>query len=822
MTRCRSFQSFLSLLRGRVEEAHLPGRPMNPSTPTAKRQPSLAFALEVLEDRLVPSVGNLDLGFGTNGKVLTAVGTGTAQAHAVVIQNDNRIVAAGVASQDSNHDFALLRYNPDGSLDPSFGTGGLVLTDFGLGDDEALAVALQADGKIVVAGSAWNGSDRDLALVRYNADGNLDPTFGTAGKTTFAFRTSSTDLATALAIQADGKIVVAGSADGANQDMAVARFDANGTLDTTFGAGGATLIDFSGGADLAAAVALQTDGKIVLAGQAAQPHGSARNRDFALARLMSDGSLDGSFGTGGKATTDFGFGDDAANSLVIQRSGHIVLAGQMTDGSFDFIGLARYTPSGSLDTSFASGRTTLGPLGTLTTSIGASSDVANALVIQPNDKLVVAGRALIDVAGFPNQDLALARYSADGAVDLTFGINGQVTTPLGLGADVARAVAATSNGKLVVAGAAETGTGTGFGLARYQADIRPIAVDDQSRAASGFFDQIRIPVLGNDFDPDGDLFRVAGLTTPGGIFIPAGQTQQTPEGEFGSDGSVVTFRPIPGFTGNVSVSYTLFDGWLTSTPATITITVVDSTIKKAGDLVPQFGQTGRQLALSPFGDDLSNALAFQADGKVLAAGSFAFGVSDFEVARLNPDGSLDLPYGGLLIGFSDTDFGFGDDVANALVVQPDGKAVVAGFATNGLGNRDFGLVRLDTAGIPDPTFGSLGLVFTDFGGRQDEARGIVVQPDGKLVVVGSTGMGPTQDIALARYHSDGSLDTSFGTGGVVTFNSGFGADVANAVFLQADGKSSWPERSATAAIKISPCSAFWSMANWMPALARAD
>ncbi len=751
----------------------------------------------MLEDRVLPSVGNLDLGFGNAGKVLTTVGTANSQANAIIVQNDNRIVAAGVASNGHDNDFALLRYNPDGSLDTTFGVRGQVLTDFGHGDDEALALALQANGKIVAAGSATDGSHRDIALARYNKDGSLDPTFGIAGKVTFAFASTSTEVATALALQttndptADDNIVVAGQAGTAHQDMAVARFNANGTPDSSFGSGGGTLIDFGVGDAVAAALGLQADGKIVVAGKAVQQHSSGTNRDFALARLTASGALDNSFGTAGKVTTDFGFGDDAASSLAIQGTGDIVLAGQMTDGKFNFIALARYTPAGVLDASFGTGGTTLGPQGTITTSVGASDDAANALVIQPNGRLVVAGRTLIDVSGIPTQNLALARYTADGAVDQTFGINGQVTTAVGSGAAVANGVAATADGKLVVAGSASSTNGTSFALVRYQADIRPIASDDQFSAASGSTQFISLPVLRNDFDPDGDPLQLAGLKSEGIVIPPSTQTTVTvtPKGnKFTFNGSVILFQPKGGAAGTYGFTYTISDGWLTSAPATVTVTVVNSTIQKAGDLVPQFGQTGRQLFLNSLGgENASSALAFQADGKVLAAGSYFDGTNtEFEVIRLNADGSQDFNYG--FSGFADVPFGFGDNVAYAVAVQSDGAAVVAGYATNSNGNRDFGLLRFDTSGMQDTTFGNGGLVFTDFAGGKAEIHGMALQPDGKIVVAGFAMLGTNQDIALARYNPDGSLDITFGTGGSETFSLGVGADTANAVLLQPDGK----------------------------------
>jgi len=203
----------------------------------------------------------------------------------VALQPDGKIVVAGYAGGD----FALARYNSDGALDTSFGSGGKVTTDFGGSyHPDGFSVALQPDGKIVVAGYAGG----DFALARYNSDGALDTSFGSGGKVTTDF--GGSDAGYSVALQPDGKIVVAGYA---GLDFALARYNSDGALDTSFGTGGKVTTDFSGGRDVGYSVALQPDGKIVVAGYAGV--------DFALARYNSDGALDTSFGSGGKVTTDF-------------------------------------------------------------------------------------------------------------------------------------------------------------------------------------------------------------------------------------------------------------------------------------------------------------------------------------------------------------------------------------------------------------------------------------------------------------------------------------------------------------------------------------
>ncbi len=291
--------------------------------------------------------GALDGTFGTGGKVTTDFAGDMDEAHGVVVQADGKFVAAGVAKTSRSQDFALARYNPDGTLDGTFGTGGKVTTDFNGGDDAAFAVVLQPDGKIVAAGVAKTSRSQDFALARYNPNGSLDGTFGTGGKVTTDFA-GDDDAAFAVALQPDGKIVAAGGAKASyrSQDFALARYNPNGGLDTTFGTGGKVTTDFAGDTDEAHGVVVQLDGKIVAAGVA----NTSRAQDFALARYNPDGGLDTTFGTGGKVTTDFAGGDDAAFAVALQPDGKIVAAGgadaggsrSSYRGSGEDFALARY------------------------------------------------------------------------------------------------------------------------------------------------------------------------------------------------------------------------------------------------------------------------------------------------------------------------------------------------------------------------------------------------------------------------------------------------------------------------------------------------
>jgi uncharacterized delta-60 repeat protein len=284
------------------------------------------------------SNGSLDTTFDGDGKVTTDFGAGDS-AYSVAIQSDGKIVVGGTSySYNGSGNFALTRYNSNGSLDTTFDGDGKVTTDLGSSHDEAYSLAIQSDGKIVVAGSSYNGSNWDFALARYNSDGSIDTTFDGDGKVTTAVG-SFDDTARSLAIQSDGKIVVAGSShNGSNWDFALVLYNSNGSLDTTFDFDGKVTTAVGSSFDYAYSVAIQSDGKIVVAGRIL----NGSNWDFALTRYNSDGSLDTTFDGDGKVTTDVGSSDDEANSLAIQSDGKIVVAGCSNNGIYWDFALTRY------------------------------------------------------------------------------------------------------------------------------------------------------------------------------------------------------------------------------------------------------------------------------------------------------------------------------------------------------------------------------------------------------------------------------------------------------------------------------------------------
>jgi uncharacterized delta-60 repeat protein len=389
--------------------------------------------------------GDLDSSFGSPaGRARVDFG-GSDSGQALVLQADGKIILAGTSDVGGNQNFALARLGPGGSLDSSFAIAGKALIDFG-GNDGAGALVLQADGKIVVAGTTVPAPNvADFALTRLDSNGSLDGTFGQAGRTLVDF--GGADLGEAVAVQADGKIVVAGSSFAAGYTFALARFNANGSLDTTFGQAGKAMVDL-GGYDFGEAMVLQPDGKIVVAG-----HSDVNNNtNFTLARLDANGSLDTTFGQAGKAVVDFGSSDDG-QGVALQRDGKIVVVGSSRGN----LVVARLDPNGSLDDSFAGD-------GKSAVDFGGDFDDGSSVAVQPDGKLVVSGYSYVGA------DFGIGRLQPNGLLDTTFGDGGKAVAGFGGNPDASQAVALQPDGKIVAAGYSSVAQSGDFAIARLLGD----------------------------------------------------------------------------------------------------------------------------------------------------------------------------------------------------------------------------------------------------------------------------------------------------------------------------------------------------------------
>jgi len=389
------------------------------------------------------------LSFGNSGKVTTAFFPSTSGViftdivWSLALQPDGKVVAAGKVDQNPPQEgihsvFGLARYNPDGSLDQSFGSGGKVVTDFFPDSDAAYSVSIQHDGKIVAVGA--------VAVMRYNPDGSLDASFGSGGKVATPLAHGSQLSAAAAVLQPDGRIVLGGNVMGAlTYNFALARFNTDGSIDSGFGSGGSVVTEFPG---QVLALALEGDGRIVAAG--------TNTFNFTLARYNADGSLDQTFGSSGLVNTDIsGSGFDSANKIAIQPDGKIVAVGDGVFASGAALVVARYNSDGSRDMAFGSSGIAMIPKGS-----------GHAVAIQPDGKILAGGSL---EGPFSVLSFLLVRFNPDGSLDTGFGSSGVATTRL---IDDGRcyAMELEPEGRVVLAGTSYdlANSHAAFALARFQ------------------------------------------------------------------------------------------------------------------------------------------------------------------------------------------------------------------------------------------------------------------------------------------------------------------------------------------------------------------
>lgn len=356
--------------------------------------------------------GSLDTSFGAGGIAKHPIGAAEDYGYAAALQPDGKLILVGSVYGPHFENFGIARFTRDGALDASFGSGGKVIVDYAKGRDIARAVAVQADGRIVVAGgTVVPGDDERFGLLRLHANGTLDTSFGTGGKLTTAFTGSANDRANALLIQPDGKIVVGGQASFSSAaggvDFALARYLPSGALDPSFGNGGrvTTPVSASGGSDKIFALALQDD-RIVAAG----------GDTFQVARYTASGALDLTFGTGGKVPKFFPGNNSGATSVVVDAQNRLVVGGhdQMNTA------VVRLTRDGAPDPTFGNaGRTVL--------KLNPSNwNVTTAVAVQADGK-VVAGSWVYE-GNSSNDNFAVTRLMETGQVDADFGIGGTTIT----------------------------------------------------------------------------------------------------------------------------------------------------------------------------------------------------------------------------------------------------------------------------------------------------------------------------------------------------------------------------------------------------------
>ena len=405
--------------------------------------------------------GNLDPGFDEDG-LWSLTGSSASNALSVVQQSDGQLVLAGTVAVDPfSFDFMVARLAADGTLDAAFGADGIATVDFGGTGEVAFAVIQQSDGKLVLAGTASTAGvlddvSSDMALARFNADGSLDTTFGNAGLVTLDLDVF--DYAFDVIQQANGKLVVAGATNSTNELVGTgratfARFNANGSLDTSFGSGGSVSVDF--GSELqsrAESLAQQADGMLVAVGTVRVS--SLDSSDMGLMRLTADGVPDPLFDGDGMIAVDFDGNRDDGYAVAIQPNGAIVAAGVSSGHS----ALLRVNGDGSLDSTFGNG-------GKSVINLGGLSSRLRSIVVRADNSLAATGHRL-NSESFAN-DMIVARFLSNGTLDWTYADEGVATADFGNGHvapwSLGSALIQQADGKLVAAGR----TAVGFSAARF-------------------------------------------------------------------------------------------------------------------------------------------------------------------------------------------------------------------------------------------------------------------------------------------------------------------------------------------------------------------
>lgn len=642
--------------------------------------------------RLLPS-GAIDTTFGDNGLHFIREATlPYLTLSTMVLQADGKILLGG----DSGSETAgalLWRLTPNGQLDATFDGDGKRMTDFGAGLRTVVQIGQQADGKLVlaVANTYRAAGEQNIDVVRLLADGTVDATFANQGRATINLRTEVSETVTDLVVLPDGNLLLRGVLDGGNEQLLL-RLSHTGVLDQSFGQNGLLALSTPDTQrSILAKLLLQPDGQVVLAG--------VRNlfqpglRWLILLRVTTAGAFDPTFGTDGEVLASPG--NSVATTVALQADGKVLVGGYT---GYDRSGapaawtLLRYTTSGALDPTFADA-------GKLVTSFPADSGQAwvRAVVVQPDGKIVALGQLYFPDSGWGEKsyDTGLLRYNPDGSLDPTFANQGQWQTRLALALDkTTHPLLLQPDGKLVIVGNQTVDGQTQFVLVRLNSDgSLDTTFADHGQQRTPMESRAEARALARQ--PDGKL-----------VVVGLAQTSQTFEDAF-----VVVRYHVNG--------------------------ALDTSFDNDGLLFTPFTQTTGAYAV-----------AAQADGKLVVAGIAQsvekLGDDAFTLVRYQPDGALDPTFAGdgkVLTAWPAVDAGMRD-----LLIQPDGKLVAGGYIADEY-NRDFALVRYLPTGAIDHTFGCRDFVATDHGATGDMVSALVLQPDGKIVAAGYT----YYTFGLARY-----------------------------------------------------------------------
>ncbi len=402
------------------------------------------------------NAGDLDISFSNDGITTVNIAAGTDASYACILQTDGKIIATGKSITGQNSDFSLVRILQNGQLDPEFGNGGKVLSNFGSNHEYSKAIIMQSDGKIVIGGYRGNSWNYDFALIRYLQNGTVDVDFGINGLVTTDI--IEDDYLYDIEILPDGKFLAVGFTENISGqiDVAIVKYNNDGSIDTSFGINGLVITAIGTSSDYGYTLSLQSDGKFIVSGYYKV---TSTNHNVFVARYNSDGSLDLSFGTTGIVTFEVSTLKNEIYASEIQADGKIVLSGFTKVGNYFDVLVMRIGSSGILDSSFGSG-------GIIIKSIGSYDDFGRSLIVQPNNKIVISGLSITNNS-MNYGDFFLCRINSDGTDDLDFGLNGLVVTSIGNGNDDVTSSLLQVDSMIVLSGYSSSQGYDEFAIARY-------------------------------------------------------------------------------------------------------------------------------------------------------------------------------------------------------------------------------------------------------------------------------------------------------------------------------------------------------------------
>ena len=675
--------------------------------------------------------GSIDTSFGNNGILIF-----TTVFSSFVIQPDDKIITAyrqehyNTFGQVDSSYFRTERYNIDGTLDTTFGTNGNVTTDFGFGYNAVLAITLLPDGKVIVAGNSYNDK---FALARYTANGDLDTTFDNDGKVITSLGNGLKSYVKYLSVQTDGKIIVAGvsytSVPPQEFSFSIAKYNPNGSLDTSFDGDGIvnnTFDDASGTYININTIIEQPDGKFLVTTE------TGNNFEFVVRRYNAFGSNDNSFGNNGKSTL-FIQDVNRALGIALQQDQKIVVVGYSrsftisTECEFNVV---RYSTNGVPDVSFDND-------GIIASKFDSSNDLCTKILIQPDDKIITVGvKKTVAMNTIGKELIAISRTNTDGSLDTTFSNNGKVISDLGQDYSKIKNATLQQDGKILVS--CEIAT---FGNSSYEYFL--IRYNNNGSLDTTF---------GNNGKTTTD-YLTAVLSLPDGKIIVASLVY---------DAQNNPFLNLKRLNNNGSLDST-FDN---------------------------------NLLVNINGISASIYSTLQLDGKIVVVTSILNqdGKVGFYKIRYNSDGTIDTSYAYGLNVFEYNSY------ASGIFLRNDGKIYITGKSTsydpiNQFSFSEFLVACYDLNGNLDPNYGVNGVAKSLIGNVYNIIQSVVMQPDGKFIVTltkpEQNPANPTPEtfnVVVSRFNFQGGNDVDFGTNGVIETSFFDSYDEAFSVALQSDNK----------------------------------